>query len=164
MTSIFLSYARADDEAFARRLHDDLTARGFDVWFDREDMPSRALTFLHEIREAIHERDRLVLVVGPAAVTSDYVEAEWREALELGKPVNPVLRLGDCPMSCASSTRARGVWFGRDDMPRCPLLFLYDIARVMPRHQAHSGRRWAILADTMATPVGACRSPRAGPR
>jgi len=98
MTSIFLSYARADDEAFARRLHDDLTARGFDVWFDREDMPSRALTFLHEIREAIHARDRLVLVVGPAAVVSDYVEAEWREALELGKPVNPVLRLGDYPL------------------------------------------------------------------
>ncbi len=49
---------------------------------------------MHEIREAIDKRDRLVLVVGPAAVTSDYVEAEWREALELGKPVNPVLRRG----------------------------------------------------------------------
>jgi len=95
VTSVFLSYARSDDETFARRLHDDLTARGIDVWFDREDMPSRALTFLHEIREAINERDRLVLVVGPGAVISDYVEAEWRHALEMGKPVNPVLRLGD---------------------------------------------------------------------
>jgi len=68
------------------------------VWFDREDMPSRALTFLHDIREAIHARDRLLLVGGPAAVTSDYVEAEWPEALELGKPVNPVLRVGGYPL------------------------------------------------------------------
>ncbi len=98
MTSVFLSYARADDEPFARRLHDDLTESGLDVWFDREDMPGRGVTFLQEIREAINERDRFVLVVGPSAMTSDYVEAEWRHALEMGKPVNPVLRLGDYPL------------------------------------------------------------------
>ena len=58
-------------------------------------MPNRALTFLHEIREAITASDRLVLVVGPKAVTSDYVRAEWLYALEIGKAINPVLRLGD---------------------------------------------------------------------
>ena len=42
-----------------------------------------------------HRRDRLVLVVGPKAVTSDYVRAEWLYALEIGKAINPVLRLGD---------------------------------------------------------------------
>ncbi len=97
MVSVFLSYARSDDEPFARRLYEDLSERGFDVWFDRESMPGRGLTFLHEIREAINERDRLVLVFGPGALNSDYVEAEWRHALEMGKPVNPVLRLGDYP-------------------------------------------------------------------
>ena len=51
--------------------------------------------FLHEIREAITASDRLVLVVGPKAVTSDYVRAEWLYALEIGKVINPVLRLGD---------------------------------------------------------------------
>ncbi len=35
MTSLFLSYARDDDEPFVRRLYDDLIAAGFDVWFDR---------------------------------------------------------------------------------------------------------------------------------
>ncbi|MDD1745083.1 MAG: toll/interleukin-1 receptor domain-containing protein [Candidatus Methanoperedens sp.] len=46
MTGIFLSYARGDDEPFVRRLYEDLTAHGFDVWWDRISMPSRALTFL----------------------------------------------------------------------------------------------------------------------
>jgi hypothetical protein len=32
MTSVFLSYARADDEPFVRRLCEDLTAAGFTVW------------------------------------------------------------------------------------------------------------------------------------
>jgi len=95
MTTAFLSYARDDDEPFVKRLYEDLTARGFEVWWDRVSMPSRALTFLQEIRDAITARDRLILVVGPAAVRSDYVTAEWRCAFELGKPVNPALRLGD---------------------------------------------------------------------
>jgi hypothetical protein len=62
---IFLSYSRADDEPFVRRLHAGLTAAGFEVWFDRESMPSRGLTFSYEIQRAIAACDRLVLVVGP---------------------------------------------------------------------------------------------------
>ena len=96
MSRIFLSYARDDDEPFTRRLYGDLTVRGFDVWWDRFSMPSRALMFFREIEEAIAARDRLVLVVGPKAAASDYVTAEWQFAVDAGKPVNPVLRLGDC--------------------------------------------------------------------
>jgi tetratricopeptide (TPR) repeat protein len=92
---IFLSYARADDESFVSRLYHDLTALGLDVWWDREKMPNRALTFLHEIREAIVGCDRLLLVVGPAAVSSPYVTAEWQYALSICKPVIPLLRLGE---------------------------------------------------------------------
>lgn len=92
--SIFLSYARDDDEPFVRRLHGDLTKAGFDVWFDRLSMPSRQLTFHREIRDAIAARDRLLLVVGPAVLTSDYVAQEWRFAYFDGdKCVNPIVRL-----------------------------------------------------------------------
>lgn len=78
MTTIFLSYARDDDEPFAKRLYEDLTSRGFDVWWDRVSMPNRALTFLHEIREAIVEHDRLIppgsgyadAIIGPSAAPS----------------------------------------------------------------------------------------------
>ncbi len=95
MATLFLSYARGDDEPFVERLYRDLSMRGFEVWWDRHSMPGRALTFLQEIRDAITARDRFVLVVGPKAVTSDYVRAEWLYALEIGKAINPVLRLGD---------------------------------------------------------------------
>jgi hypothetical protein len=95
MTGIFLSYARGDDEPFVRSLYERLVGQGHDVWFDRESMPSRALTFLHEIRDAVRSRERTVVVIGPAAVKSDYVRAEWQAALVEGKAVTPVLRLGD---------------------------------------------------------------------
>ena len=94
MTSIFLSYARGDDEPFVQRLYDDLTAKGFDVWFDRRSMPSRMLTFHQEIRDAITASDLLLLVVGPKAATSDYVTQEWQFAyLAANKRVNPIVRL-----------------------------------------------------------------------
>jgi len=94
MNSIFLSYARNDDEAFVRRLHADLTDAGFDVWFDRVSMPARQLPFHQEIRDAIAARNRLLLVVGPGVLTSDCVTLEWRFAyFEAGKCVNPIVRL-----------------------------------------------------------------------
>ena len=94
MTSIFLSYARDDDERFVRRLYERLKNAGFDVWFDRVSMPSRQLTFYQEIRDAIAALDRLVLVVGPKAVASDYVKQEWHFAyFEALKCVNPIVRL-----------------------------------------------------------------------
>jgi hypothetical protein len=102
MTSVFLSYARGHDvepfdpaTSFVARLYCDLRAAGFGVWFDRQDMPARNLTFHQEIRDAIAARERLLLVVGPKTVTSDYVRQEWQFALrEADKVVTPILRLG----------------------------------------------------------------------
>src|SRR5262245_40299908 len=60
--SIFISYARADDEVFVKRLYADLVKRGFRVWWDRQTMESRGRSFLQEIRDAIASVDRVVLV------------------------------------------------------------------------------------------------------
>ncbi len=106
MTRVFLSYARGDDgepfdpaTSFVARLHRDLTAAGFDVWFDRVSMPSRTLTFHQEIRDAVASCDRLVLVVGPKAAESLYVRQEWQFAyFEAEKIVTPILRRGDFPI------------------------------------------------------------------
>jgi hypothetical protein len=92
---LFISYARADDEAFAKRLWLDLEQHGFRVWWDRERMESRGQTFLREIRDAINASDRILLIVGPNVRRSRYVEAEWRHALREGVVVTPVLRVGD---------------------------------------------------------------------
>lgn len=89
----FLSYARADDPEFVARLHADLVQRGFRIWWDRVDMPNRALTFLQEIRDAIDSAERLIAVVGPAALASDHVRAEWEHARLFGKGMIAIPRL-----------------------------------------------------------------------
>ena len=92
-TRLFLSYSRSDDEPFVWRLYEGLKAAGFEVWFDRVSMPSRELSFSHEIEDAIMAHDRLVLVVGPGAAASDYVTHEWRFAFHQAvKCVNPIVR------------------------------------------------------------------------
>jgi hypothetical protein len=92
---IFISYARADDETFVKQLYQDLTEHDFYVWWDRKAMESRGRTFLQELRDAIEASDRLIAVIGPNAVTSDYVKAEWEHALLFAKGVVPILRMGD---------------------------------------------------------------------
>jgi len=95
MRDLFLSYARGDDEPFVWRLYHDLTRDGFTVWFDRVDMPNRALTFLQEIRDAVDRCQRLGAVIGPQALASPYVQAEWQHARRFAKGVVALLRLGD---------------------------------------------------------------------
>jgi WD40 repeat protein len=92
---VFISYARADDEPFVERLYHDLEVRGIRVWWDRQSMSTRGLTFLDEIQRAIESVDRVIAVVGPNAARSDYVLYEWDYALLFGKAVVPILRLGD---------------------------------------------------------------------
>lgn len=104
---IFLSYARGDDvqpydpaTSWVHRLASDLKAAGFDVWFDRLSLPSRGLTFHQEIRDAVAACDRLLLVVGPKAASSEYVQQEWQFAwFEAEKVVTPILRKGDYPLA-----------------------------------------------------------------
>src|SRR5687768_15284690 len=93
MFDVFLSYARNDDEPFVRRLYKDLTHRGFRVWWDREHMPNRGLTFLQEIRDYIDGSDRLIAVIGPASLKSDYVRAEWEHARVFSKGLIAIPRL-----------------------------------------------------------------------
>jgi hypothetical protein len=115
MTKIFLSYARSDDEPFVTRLRDDLRAADFEVWFDRRSMPSRNLTFHQEIRDAVAACDRLVLVVGPGAIQSDYVRQEWQFAYyEADKVVTPILRLGDYPLAIDELALLHAEDFRRD--------------------------------------------------
>ncbi len=95
--TLFISYARADDEPFVRRLYDDLKAHGFNVWYDRVSMPNHGRGFTQEIAHAIEQADRLILVCGPAADASEYVRKECEHALIHCKPISPVVRLGDFP-------------------------------------------------------------------
>jgi len=134
---IFISYARDDDEAFAKGLWRHLENQGVRVWWDRQAMESRGLTFLQEIRDAIASVERLLLIVGPRARHKPYVEVEWRHALREGVIVTPLLRLGDY-----------------DDVPEAlRSLHCEDVREAVP--QAHAFER---LSNIIAAPV-----PRLGP-
>ena len=92
---VFISYARDDDEPFVEELHRDLTENGIEVWWDRKSMESRGRTFLQEIRDAIEGSDRVLAVIGSAALKSDYVRVEWEHTMTFCKGILPVLRQGD---------------------------------------------------------------------
>lgn len=93
---VFISYGGHDDPSFVRRLYADLTAQGFDVWFDKESLHSRQRTFHSEILDAICTRtDRVVYVAGPHARQSQYVAGERALALKRDLHVVSIHRLGD---------------------------------------------------------------------
>jgi hypothetical protein len=138
---VFLSYARADDEPFVKRLRDDLVARGRRVWWDKKSMESRGRTFLQELRDAVEGAERVLAVIGPAAVASPYVRVEWDHALQFGKGILPVLRAGKDDLVPRDLAEIHYVDFRGDDA--------YDDAL-------------AELTEKLATPVeplGEFRSP-----
>ncbi|MCA9885753.1 MAG: TIR domain-containing protein, partial [Anaerolineae bacterium] len=120
-TRTFLSYARDDDPgdhhdadtSFMRRLFNDLSS-DYDLWWDREHMPSRELSFSREIQDAIADCRCLILVVGEHALTSDYVRSEWEYALSRCIPVIPILRQGTFESIPAQVSRLHAPDF-RDD-------------------------------------------------
>ncbi|MDF0676034.1 MAG: NB-ARC domain-containing protein [Nitrospira sp.] len=91
---VFLSYARKENSEFVARLHNTLTAAGVHAWLDLIDMPNRSLTFLQEIRDEIESCDRVLAIVGPAALASRYVQSEWQHGFLFGKGIVPILRQG----------------------------------------------------------------------
>lgn len=101
MASCFLSYGRKDDEAFVERLRDDLVQREIQVWWDRLGMRSRGIPFLNEIDDAIRLSDRFVLIAGPHALASDYVQHELAVAEANCKIIIPVLK--QCSISALPS-------------------------------------------------------------
>jgi tetratricopeptide (TPR) repeat protein len=95
MHDLFLSYARNDDEPFVRRLYEALTARGLDVFFDRERLPNPGTEFPESLRNAVLSSKRLALIVGPVALESAFVTKEWRTAATSPDciPIIPLLRV-----------------------------------------------------------------------
>src|SRR6476646_1549649 len=87
----FLSYSRQDDAGFRDSLVKLLTSHGICLWFDRESLANRGMTFDSEIRNAIESSDRLILLAGSGALASDYVKQEWGFANDLGIPILPLI-------------------------------------------------------------------------
>ena len=92
---IFVSYARADGEMFAKNLRRRLAEdHGFSLWQDRSDMEG-GKDWWQQIVEALKSVEYLVLVMTPASMRSDIVRKEWRLARQEGVCVVPVIGAPD---------------------------------------------------------------------
>lgn len=78
---VFLNHAKEDAE-IARRLYEELMARGVDVWFDEESLlPGQ--NWKREVTKAIRACDYFILIFSSKSVNkTGYVNVEIREALE----------------------------------------------------------------------------------
>ncbi|NIA12173.1 MAG: TIR domain-containing protein, partial [Nitrospiraceae bacterium] len=90
---IFISYARSDGEDFARLLRRRLTKEyGFAVWQDRTEMQVGEAWWQQIVAALTSEHvEYMVLVMTPAAMSSDMVRKEWRLARQEGVCVLPVI-------------------------------------------------------------------------
>jgi hypothetical protein len=86
---IFISYSRRDQE-FVTRLASDLDAQVAGVWFDQSTIQIGE-NWHEEIMEGIRDCKAFILVLSPDAIESRYVREELNKALELGKPIFPIL-------------------------------------------------------------------------
>ena len=72
--SCFISYSSKDEE-FARRVHNDLQAAGVRCWFAPRDIQA-GKKIHHQIDEAIRVYDKLLLILSPDSMNSNWVGNE----------------------------------------------------------------------------------------
>jgi WD40 repeat protein len=89
MADVFISYSR-QDQAFVRRLHDSLAARGREAWVDWEDIPASA-RWRDDLRRAIESADAFVFVLSPASASSRVCREELDHAVGLNKRLVPLV-------------------------------------------------------------------------
>jgi hypothetical protein len=77
---VFISHSHQDD-AFTRRLSNDLRAVGVDVWIDEKEIAYD--DFVMKISDGLQGRQWLVLVMTPASLKSQWVRREVNAALNL---------------------------------------------------------------------------------
>ncbi len=98
MAGVFLSYARqsrSEARAVARRLQ----SHGHKVWFDESALVA-GTPFEEGLREGLETADLLILMLSSEALTSPWVELEWKtmlwDELESGRVRVIVALLEDC--------------------------------------------------------------------
>jgi WD40 repeat protein len=99
MERVFISYARKDGAALAKRLRGSLTARGFDVWIDTREIGDGKI-WTREIEEGIDRAQVVLALMTDGSYRSEICRAEQLRSLRLGKCVIPLMagRGADVPL------------------------------------------------------------------
>jgi tetratricopeptide (TPR) repeat protein len=96
LRKVFISYAHADGQSFARELSSRLSAAGHQPWRDEEQLRLHAgERWEHELTRQLLTADVIVAVLTPGAFASSNVEAECLKAMKYRLPVVPAVFL-DC--------------------------------------------------------------------
>ncbi|MDJ0580823.1 TIR domain-containing protein [Crocosphaera sp.] len=88
----FISYGRADSKAFATKIYEQLTAKGFKVWFDQNDIPL-AVDFQEQINDGIEKAHNFIFIIAPHSVNSEYCLKEINLAVKYNKRIIPLLHV-----------------------------------------------------------------------
>src|SRR5262249_15492114 len=74
-TQLFTTYARKD-KVFAKRLADDLSKSGLQIWMDTRDIPA-GNKWDREIQNGLDTSNIMLVLLSPASVASENVTDEW---------------------------------------------------------------------------------------
>ncbi|MEM7310657.1 MAG: TIR domain-containing protein [Planctomycetota bacterium] len=121
---VFISYARADGEAYAQQLRGELEALepSLVLWRDREKMLGGA-DWWRQITDALDQVRHMALLVTPRALESEVIQKEWRYARQRGVSVLPI-QVPEQPVDFG----AMPGWMSR--------VHFYDLAREWPSFAA----------------------------
>jgi uncharacterized protein YgiM (DUF1202 family) len=86
---IFISYSHVDQFLVESQIIDILTQAGHDVWFDERLVVGQ--NWKKQLSNAVATSDALVFAISPESVKSKYCQWEVDQALDLNKPIFPVL-------------------------------------------------------------------------
>ncbi len=89
---VFISYGRAESKFFATKLCEELTKKGYKVWFDQNDIPL-GVDFQHQIDEGIETAHNFIFVIAPHSIKSPYCKKEIDLAVKRGKRIIPILHI-----------------------------------------------------------------------
>lgn len=140
MTSVFLSYARADADV-ARAVHSDLEKGGYAVWVDWRDIPPTSDWF-EQVVDGIRGSDVFVFVMTPSSLGSEVCARELEQAVAMGKRLIPV-RAGNLGQRVVPEALAKRQWVELRRTGGSSLATA--VARDPGRDQAHN--KWLRLAE-----------------
>ena len=78
MKKIFISYS-SDDREFVAKLVLDLSARGFEVWYDQWELEVGD-SLIEKIEEGIQSSSWLCIILSPSSIESRWVKEELKYA------------------------------------------------------------------------------------
>ncbi|NER80264.1 MAG: TIR domain-containing protein [Leptolyngbya sp. SIO1D8] len=88
----FISYGRADSQAFVVQFYERLTKLGYRIWCDFNDIPL-AVDFQHQIDDGITKSHNFLFIISPHSVNSAYCGKEIELAIQQQKRIIPILQV-----------------------------------------------------------------------